>query len=84
MKHISLEEWDNKYAPHLKDIELSAGWIEYYARKIKEKATSLQEMPGWQTNAEDALKSATDRMSEMTEILSHTLRDLSLRKGTIK
>lgn len=55
---MNLEEWDREIKPHLEDIDVSSGWIKFYAEKIAGRVRRLQYQPNFASKAEDNLTEA--------------------------
>lgn len=55
MRHMTLDEWDNRVAPYLSTIQIRAGWIARDAMQIREWIEKLPAVPGFETEARERL-----------------------------
>lgn len=67
---MTMAEWDFKVAPYLRHIESSLEWVEYYATKAVNSAKAVDNMPPWETKAEEGIDRAIKKLQEIQEILS--------------
>lgn len=67
---MSLDQWDAEIAPKLQEIELSAGWIAFYARKAEQAVKELAHKAPFDTNAVDAMVKARDTLVEASITLT--------------
>ncbi len=79
---MNLDQWDKEIAPKLQEIELSSGWISFYARKIGQAAATLYRMPAFDLEAMDALDRARIELQRADDQLRAT-RDEIARKDKV-
>ena len=73
---LSLAEWDKEIAPQLSGIRIDAGWIAYYARRIKERCAALAAKPGWETEAASELDDAIVELQSAIDVMKQARDEL--------
>ena len=75
MTDTPLARWDKEIAPHLQEIEYSAGMIERCCRSVASACRSLVAQPTFDTKAEVALVSVVNELSLASGLMRRYLAE---------
>lgn len=65
---MTLDEWDAKIAPVLRELETRAAFIEVKARSLEWELKFLEKRPAWGTKFEEQLNLAINKLHEIRQI----------------
>lgn len=83
MRHMTLEEWDQKVAPYLATICTRATWMINDAKQIREWIDQLPAVPHFESEARSRMLMAKQALTVALVQIEHAIDDYS-KKPKVK